>query len=295
MENLIFLKLGGSLITDKMQPRTLRPETLKALTAQLATVRAHDPNLLLLLGHGSGSFGHVPAKKYKTREGLQISPQPSSLTPLPQGEGNSRPVFVKNREGRGGGYWHGFTEVWHEAAALNKHVMDALREADNPAMAMPPSASVMARDGKVVAWNLAPIKRALLNGILPVVHGDVIFDELRGGTILSTEDLFMHLARELRPQRILLAGLEDGIYADFPARKHKVARVTPTSFHQMQASIGASAATDVTGGMDSKVRQMLRLVDEIPELSVQIFSGEVGNALKNAFKSNKIGTLITSN
>ena len=31
---------------------------------------------------------------------------------------------------------------------------------------------------------------------------------LRGGTILSTEDLLAHLARQLRPGRILLAGLE---------------------------------------------------------------------------------------
>ena len=265
-KNLIFLKLGGSLITDKTRPRTVRTDALKRLCAEIASAYAHDPNLLLLLGHGSGSFGHVAAKEYKTRDGVKDT-SPDS-------------------------YWHGFTEVWHEARALNVYVMNALREADIPAMALPASASVSAKDGKVAAWNVEPIQRALSNGILPVVYGDVIFDDIRGGTILSTEDLFMHLARELRPQRILLAGLEDGIYADFPVRKHKVEVVTSESFIELSASIGASAGTDVTGGMDSKVRQMLELIEEVESLSVQLFSGNIEGALEKALRGEKLGTLI---
>ena len=71
MSKLIFLKLGGSLITDKERPRTPRLDTLRDLSTQIAAARARDPNLLLLIGHGSGSFGHVVAKKYATRDGLQ--------------------------------------------------------------------------------------------------------------------------------------------------------------------------------------------------------------------------------
>jgi len=268
-ENLIFLKLGGSLITDKTHPRKLRPDVLKRIFEEIASARERDPNLLLLLGHGSGSFGHVAAKEYKTREGLPSSTDTEK-------------------------YWLGFSEVWHEARALNVHVMDALRTAGISSMALPASASVISKDGKVAAWNVEPIRRALLNGILPVVHGDVIFDNALGGTILSTEDLFMHLARELRPQWILLAGLEDGIYADFPVRKHRVESVTPQSFIELSESIGVSAGTDVTGGMDSKVRQMLALVEEIEGLSVQLYSGEIAGATEQALGGKKIGTLITS-
>ena len=276
MDNLVFLKLGGSLITDKERPRTPRVDVLEHLCRQIADVYARDRNLPLLIGHGSGSFGHVAAKKYGTRQGFPPLTSPSG------GKDFSS-------------YWHGFTEVWYEASTLNRIVMEALRAANIHAMAMPASASVIARDGEVAAWNLEPIKRALFNGIVPVVYGDVVFDETRGGTILSTEDLFMYLARELRPQRVLLAGLEAGIYADFPARTRRVTRVSPASYPEIRRSIGASAGIDVTGGMDSKVEQMLKLVEEIPTLEVQIFSGEAEGNLKRVLEGEALGTLISAN
>ena len=285
MDNLIFLKLGGSLITDKERPRTPRVDILSSLCRQIAEASARDPNLILLIGHGSGSFGHVAAKKYKTRVGLP------PLTPPKGGRTGTFPRRVKARMGAGA-YWYGFTEVWHEARELNKIVMDSLRVAKIPAMAISPSSSVMAKDGKIIEWNLSPIKHALTNGITPVVYGDVVFDEMRGGTILSTEDLFMHLAQELRPARVLLAGVEDGIYADFPARKHKVTRVSPASYPKIRAGIGESHATDVTGGMSSKVRQMLTLVEDVPELSVQIFSGGAEGNLESVLLGENLGTLI---
>ena len=290
---LLFLKLGGSLITDKTRPRTVKPEILKRLCEEIASARERDPNLVLVLGHGSGSFGHVAAKKYATRGGVS-SPPPS--LPRKRGRDWFSPPRGEMPDGAGGGrnYLPGFSGVWHEARALNVFVMDALREAGIPSMALPASASVISSDGKVSSWDVAPFRRALVNGIVPVVHGDVIFDEVKGGTILSTEDLFMHLAGELRPQRILLAGLEDGIYADFPVRKHRVEVVTPQSIHELSASIGASAGTDVTGGMNSKVRQMLALVEQHEGLEVLLFSGEIVGATEQALRGEKIGTLITS-
>ncbi|NOY99279.1 MAG: uridylate kinase [Chloroflexi bacterium] len=271
MSELVFLKLGGSLITDKARPYTPRLDKLTDLASQIAAARRADPGLLLLLGHGSGSFGHVPAKKYRTREG--ISPPPRS----PEGEGR---------------YWRGFAEVWFQASALNRFVMAALRAAAIPALALPPSASVTAREGAVAAWDLAPLRAALEAGLLPVVYGDAVFDQALGGTILSTEDLFAYLAREMRPARILLAGLEDGVYADFPARTRRLGTITPRSFDEIRSGVGAAAGTDVTGGMDSKVRQMLELVEKVPNLSVQLFSGAESGRLLRALQGEKLGTLI---
>ena len=63
----IFLKLGGSLITDKRSAETPRPDVIRQLAAEIADARRRNPDLRLVIGHGSGSFGHVFGHRYGTR------------------------------------------------------------------------------------------------------------------------------------------------------------------------------------------------------------------------------------
>ncbi len=280
MNELTFLKLGGSLITDKDKPYTPRLDKLAELAAQIASARTGG--LPLVLGHGSGSFGHAAAKQYGTRDG--VAPlAPAGHTPQMQS------IWGETERGE---YWKGFAEVWFQASQLNRFVMESLRAAGIPAVALAPVAAVTARDMQVAAWDLAPIRAALEAGLLPVIYGDVIFDEARGGTILSTEDLFAHLARELKPQRILLAGLEAGVWEDFPARTRLVSQISLQSYETMRAGIGGSASVDVTGGMAAKVEQMLALVREVPGLTAQIFSAEESGHLALALAGEQVGTLL---
>jgi len=254
------------------------------LATQIAHALQTQPELRLVLGHGSGSFGHTAAKEYGTRDGL-----PTPLAP----SGHSPHLRSKWGETEGGRYWQGFAEVWYQASALNRYVIQALHEAGVAAMTFSPVASVWSENGQVVEWDTSQIRVALDSGIIPVVHGDVIFDRAKGGTILSTEDLFEHLARELRPKRILLAGLEEAIWADFPARKHRVEVLTRELFNEISSEVGKASGADVTGGMQSKVRQMLDLVEQVPGLQAQIFSGEGDGNLEKALKGEHIGTLVT--
>lgn len=263
--DLCFVKLGGSLITEKDKPHTPRPQVIARLAAEIASIRQTQPDLKILLGHGSGSFGHVPARKYATRQG------------------------VNSAEG-----WQGFVEVWREASQLNRLVMDALAQAGLPAIAFPPSASVWTGGGHVRNWNLQPLQAALQVGLLPVVFGDVVFDDQRGGAILSTEDLFMHLAHHLKPARLLLAGIEPGVWADYPACTRYLPEITPDSFKEVRQSLGGSAAVDVTGGMLSKVKQSLDLVTALPGLEVLVFTGEKAGNLAGALKGHRLGTRIWS-
>ena len=265
MAELVFLKLGGSLITDKTVPYTPRTGKMAEIASEIAEARLTHPNMTLVLGHGSGSFGHTPAKKYATRQGVKTSEE-----------------------------WAGFAEVWLQASTLNRTMMEALHSAGIPAVALAPVASVFARHGKVARWDLNPLRRCLNAKILPVIYGDVVFDEIRGGTILSTEDLFSHLAYELKPQRILLAGLEEGVWADFPERKDKVGRITPESYAAIKQRVGAGRGADVTGGMESKVEQMLGLVQSVPGLAVQIFSAEKPGNLSKVMGGETLGTVIST-
>ena len=262
---LTLLKLGGSLITDKTRLHTPRLDVLNRLAEEIATARRAQPGLRLLFGHGSGSFGHVPGQKYGTRQGVHTPAE-----------------------------WLGFVEVWREAAALNHLVMEALASADVPAIAFPPSAAVIAAEGQVAAWDLSPLSAALEAGLLPVVYGDVVFDHTLGGTILSTEDLFAYLVPRLRPTRILLAGLEAGVWADYPACTRLVPEITPANYAQLATALGASHATDVTGGMASKVRLALDWAQAVPGLEVCIFSASAPGSLISALLGEPLGTRITA-
>jgi isopentenyl phosphate kinase len=62
----------------------------------------------------------------------------------------------------------------------------------------------------------------------------------------------------------------------------------------LSAALGGSRGTDVTGGMASKVRDMLDLVQTIDGLTVRIFSGlSPGNVRKALLgDTRELGTLI---
>lgn len=260
---MYFLKLGGSLITDKDQPRTPRRDALKRLADEIAAAWSRQPGMRLVLGHGSGSFGHVPALRYGTRAGVRTPED-----------------------------WLGFAEVWKEARALNQIVVEALTSVGLPVIAIPPSAAVTASDGQVTRWDISPIQSALHAGLVPLVNGDTIFDETRGGTILSTEDLFIHLARRLGPTRILLAGLEEGVWADYPSCTRLIPLITPASFPAIAAQVGGSASADVTGGMLEKVHSMLALVEELPGFQAVIFSGLHPKSVERVLSGATLGTVI---
>ncbi|HLO28516.1 MAG TPA: isopentenyl phosphate kinase [Anaerolineales bacterium] len=279
MKELIFLKLGGSLITDKTQPYTPKLDVIEDVALQILTALQAHLDLRLVIGHGSGSFGHVAASEYHTRDGF--FPRPS-------------PLIHRERDRTEASYWKGFAEVWYQASALNRFVMKALHKMNIPAIALPPSANVIASDGNVSIWEVTSISMALAAGLVPVIYGDVTFDEIRGGTILSTEDLFSHLARALHPNRILLAGLESAVWEDFPARTRKIETITPGTFNEISEGVGQADGADVTGGMESKVTQMLELVKQNPELKVQIFSGAEPGAIVRALNGETLGTLVTA-
>ena len=261
---LTFLKLGGSLITDKDSPHTPRPETIRRLAKEIVSARQADPEIQLIIGHGSGSFGHVPANKYGTRDGVRTEQE-----------------------------WLGFQEVWQAARALNQIVLENLSEAGLPIVSFPPSATITTKAGQVQKWNLSPLIAALAAGHIPLIYGDVIFDNVQGGTILSTEELFFHLTPILSPERILIAGIEHGVWQDYPARTKLIKSISPSTFSGISSNLCGSQSVDVTGGMLTKVQSMVDLADSNPGLEVLIFSGSQEGLLTQALNGENPGTRIS--
>jgi isopentenyl phosphate kinase len=261
---MLFLKLGGSLLTDKTGVEAVRSEVLARVAEEIAAARAERPGLPLLIGHGGGSFGHVAAAQYGTRQGVHTTAQ-----------------------------WHGFAEVHAAMVRLNRLVVEALLAAGVPALGLAPSALVGCAGGRIQQCHAAPVQAALAAGLVPVVFGDVAFDAAWGGTIVSTEEVMMALAPALRPDWLLLTGEVPGV---LDANGRVVDQITRQTLGAVAGALGGSRGADVTGGMASKVESMLQLVEAQPGLAIRIFSGLedglVGQVVRRGGKT-AVGTIIT--
>ncbi len=260
---LSFIKLGGSLITDKRIENSFRAEAAGRVASEIHSALAQNPDLRLLLGHGSGSFGHVAAKRYGTMQGVRTPEE-----------------------------WRGFAHVATVAAELNHLMAKTLDAAEVPVWRMQPSASAISHDGAIQTMALEPIRQALEHGLVPLVYGDVSLDDVRGGTIVSTETVFFYLARYLPVRQVLLLGEVDGVYD--PSGK-VIARISASTLESVEAALGGSAGTDVTGGMETKVRDMVALVETVPGLTIRIMSGKHPGLLEATMLGQATpGTLISA-
>ncbi|MGC9467080.1 MAG: isopentenyl phosphate kinase [Anaerolineae bacterium] len=262
---LFFVKLGGSLITDKQRRSTARRGIIKQLATELAEARAQASQLRLVLGHGSGSFGHWEASHYGTHEGIYSAEA-----------------------------WQGFTRVSAAALQLDRLVLNAFIAAGVPVLSLQPLASALADAGALVSLELGPIRRALAHGLVPLIFGDVAFDQKLGGTIVSTEELFAHLATYLHPTWILLLGNAPGV---LDGEHQVIPTITPETLPEVKEHLRSSAYTDVTGGMADKVEGMVELVEKLPEVRVRIMTGLTPGNLREALldpEGISTGTLIHS-
>lgn len=268
MPEPVFLKLGGSLITDKSRENTFKPDICRRLGEEIRSALSIIDSPLLI-GHGAGSFGHYAAKKYRTDEGLP-----------------------------GGGGWRGYSATRRSVIALNKLILDTFAEADFFPASVPPSACGLASEGELKDMDLKVINRLLSHGQTPMVCGDALLDEKRGFTICSTEDIFEFLATRLGAGRILLACDVDGIIAGDPflpsADSQRIEKVTAANIDATLREITLSAPNDVTGGMTGKVKSLMRMAETTKVNEIRIFSGLIEGAVESALLEDYRGGTVIS-
>jgi len=229
---ILLVKLGGSLLTDKTREGAARTALIRRIAGEIAGSLDGASGPRLVLGHGSGSFGHAAASE-------------AGLTP-----GRS----VRRRT-------DGIARVQRRAADLHRLIVGALEDAGARPFALAPSSFLTTSDGKVKKIFADPLFRALDLGLVPVVYGDVVMDQARGASIVSTEALFIAIAEEAARRRIPVAralwlGETDGLH---DTRGRTVALLSARGAARAARRVSGASGPDVTGGIALRLATVARL------------------------------------
>ncbi len=138
---LVLIKLGGSLITDKRRPNSVRWRVIERLAQELRRGSEKDARGFIL-GHGSGSFGHTEAALHGIGSGA-LGPE-------------QRPGVVTTQQ---------------RAAELHRLVVGALQKAGVLPYSLAPSSFLVAVAGRPAKLELEPLETALDTVLMPVVLG----------------------------------------------------------------------------------------------------------------------------
>jgi isopentenyl phosphate kinase len=265
MTDVVLVKLGGSLITDKRRESHARLDVIERLAAEVAAALPRMPERLIL-GHGSGSFGHVAA----ARHGLGRGPL--------------------DDDGLAGAF-----DTREQAARLHCIVLGALFRAGLLALSWAPSLKLTATAGRLSGGFYEPLLKALEQGRVPVTYGDVVLDGKWKMAICSTETVFRYLVERLHEhgatvRRILWLGETEGVY-DRDGKT--VPRIDEAGYREVLDSVGDAAGTDVTGGM----RLRLETARALARIGIEswILDGRVPGRLTAALSGEDVpGTLVVA-
>lgn len=257
---VVLVKLGGSLLTDKTRPRALRREVVRRLAAEIAQAR-RDGCPPLIVGHGSGSFGHTAARRHRFASSV----------------GEARLLAG--------------ARVQLAAGELHRHVLRAFLATGLPALSLRPAAwlAVEEDSGEGDTSGLTALVAVLDSGAIPVVCGDLVADRRLGLSIASTERVFSTLVdglpdRGYRVSRILWLGETAGILD--PAGR-TVPLLDPATRAALDRSLAGSSGVDVTGGVRLRVDTALALAER--RVPSWILDGRKEGTLHRALLGERVG------
>ncbi|HDO19139.1 MAG TPA: isopentenyl phosphate kinase family protein [Thermoplasmatales archaeon] len=254
---MILIKLGGSVITDKQKERTAKLNVIERLSREIA-----DAGKDVIIVHGAGSFGHIPAKRYGLHNGFSSKEQ-----------------------------LRGFSVTHYGVRTLNRIVMDALIRAKLNVVSFPPIDFITLDNKKIKEIDAERFKISIDMGLTPVTFGDVVFDKSLKFAICSGDLLMVELAKIFNPERAIFVIDEDGVYTSDPKRDENAKLLEELKVNELQVSCDVYTKYDVTGGMKGK----LYSIKEIAELGVDVVVIN-GNKSKRLYKAlineNVVGTIV---
>ena len=217
------LKLGGSVITDKDRREALDGPALDRAADAVADALAGDLSDLVIV-HGGGSFGHHHASEHG--------------------------VSKTDDSGDAGAA----VEIHGAMKTLSDFVLARLHDRDVPAVPVHPFSAAFRGGEADLTLVTEQVETMLGEEFVPVLHGDVVAHEDEGVTILSGDEVVTAVAGGIDAERVGFCSTVPGVLDDGDDVIPEI-----ESYDEVADYLGASDATDVTGGMAGKVRVLLDL------------------------------------
>jgi isopentenyl phosphate kinase len=142
--------------------------------------------------------------------------------------------------------------------------------------------------------DLAAVRGLLRLGMVPVLYGVPAYDEERGCSILSGDELTVFLARGLGASRVIHGVDVDGVYTDDPKANPQaelIKIIDEGNVDAVLAALARSSKPDATGGILNKVSKLVELAKAGVECEIVNAAkpGVVARALRG---ERGLGTLI---
>ena len=217
------LKLGGSVLTKKhgfMEADDASIAKLAAIVGKAYKAGVRD----LIIVHGAGSFGHAPVLKYKLNEGVRTRKQTWACA------------------------------LTHSACShFSSHVTDALIKQGVPAISVPPADIARSKNRRIVFMDRKVVFGKLKAGYVPVLFGDMLPDSALGCSVCSGDQIVAYFGKHAK--RVVMATNVDGVLMHGKVVPH----ITRRNFAAVSRHLCCSGAPDVTGGMEGKIRELMKV------------------------------------
>jgi len=200
--------------------------------------------------HGAGSFGHHQAKQYQVHRGIY------------KDDSISKAELFK-----------GFCLTRESVCKLSSAVLDSLNKEGVLATgckAFPAWETATVYDQNhsktvnVIKHNAQEIAKVVNSGIIPVIHGDCVFDSEQACSILSGDLILETLATELQVKQVVFLSDVAGILTAPPSKPNsalisEIIVKKSGKFDMPQTSV---LDIDVTGGIEGKLKTAARIANK---------------------------------
>lgn len=243
---IIIVKIGGSVLTDKNQPFSVRKNIIGQIIDQIIESRKK-----IVLVHGGGSHGHPLAKKFKINSGVNANVPDQIL---------------------------GLAETHKAMELLNSKISEEFLKRKIPVITIHTSSIFLKNKNEIEILSVKGLELLLNLNITPILYGDIILDQNGSFSIISGDKIILEICKKLQNYKIskvIFCIEEDGLMIQGKNNPKLIKDISSSDLNKLNLS-KFDEKIDVTGGIAGKLVE----IESICKLGIPV---QIINGLKRGF------------